>query len=72
MAEIDKKISKEESEDILTLDYNNLAEEVIGGGRGLNGADLQELKPLLAAAFKDVERRYKKGALPFMDLPKET
>jgi glucose-6-phosphate isomerase len=72
MAEKDKKTPKEDSEELLTLDYNNLTEEVLGEGKGLSAADLAGLKKPLTQAYKDIEARYKKGELPFMDLPKET
>jgi glucose-6-phosphate isomerase len=72
MAENEKKSPpKKEPEDLLTLDYNNVTEEVLGSGRGLGAAELSELKPLLAGAHKDIEGRYKKGLLPFMDLPRD-
>ncbi|MDR2350588.1 MAG: glucose-6-phosphate isomerase [Deltaproteobacteria bacterium] len=61
---------REEAEEFLTLDYNNLTSEALGEGKGLDQEDLNELKGLLNAAHKDVEARYKKGSLPFMDLPK--
>ncbi|MDR2352796.1 MAG: glucose-6-phosphate isomerase [Deltaproteobacteria bacterium] len=61
---------KDEGEEILTLDYNNLTAETLGEEKGLTSDDLVEMKNSLALAFKDVESRYKKGLLPFMDLPK--
>ncbi|MDR2339288.1 MAG: glucose-6-phosphate isomerase [Deltaproteobacteria bacterium] len=67
-----KKPLKEESDELLSLDYNNLTEEALGEGKGLGAADITGLKPLLSAAHKDIEARYKKGELPFMDLPVET
>ncbi|MDR1035829.1 MAG: glucose-6-phosphate isomerase [Deltaproteobacteria bacterium] len=61
---------KEDSDEFLTLDYNNLTSDAIGS-KGLGPEDLTEMKGLLAAAHKDVEARYRKGALPFMDLPRD-
>ena len=51
-----------------TMDFNNLMAEAVGGG-GLTPADLKTIKEALAAAAKNVDGQYKKGALPFMDLP---
>ncbi|MDR1166658.1 MAG: glucose-6-phosphate isomerase [Deltaproteobacteria bacterium] len=60
---------KEEPTDVLTLDYNNLAAEVVGNETGLSNDDFARMKAALSLAFKDVESRYRKGLLPFMDLP---
>jgi glucose-6-phosphate isomerase len=72
MAENVKKSPKEESEELLSLDYNNLTEDVLGKGNGLESSDLTQLKGLLNSAYKDIESKYKNGLLPFMDLPKDT
>ena len=53
---------------LLTLDYNNLMEGAVGPG-GLTSEDLAAVKEALIPAVKSVEAQYKKGALPFMDLP---
>ncbi|MDR2459513.1 MAG: glucose-6-phosphate isomerase [Deltaproteobacteria bacterium] len=66
-----KLMTKDEVEDLLTLDYNNVTSEALGEGKGLDAQDLAEMKNLLSAAYKDIECRYKKGLLPFMDLPKD-
>ncbi|MDR1041981.1 MAG: glucose-6-phosphate isomerase [Deltaproteobacteria bacterium] len=62
---------KEEPEDFLTLDYNNVTSEALGAGKGLGPEDLAEMKAALGTAFKDIEARYRKGLLPFMDLPRD-
>ncbi|MDR3154011.1 MAG: glucose-6-phosphate isomerase [Deltaproteobacteria bacterium] len=70
----DKKLKppyKEEPDEFLALDYNNLTEEALGPGKGLGADDFAELKAVLAAAYKDIEAKYRKGELPFMDLPRD-
>ncbi|MDR2613246.1 MAG: glucose-6-phosphate isomerase [Deltaproteobacteria bacterium] len=62
---------KEETDEFLTLDYNCLTSEALGAGKGLGPEDLAEMKATLAAAYKDIEARYRKGLLPFMDLPRD-
>ncbi len=52
----------------LTLDYNNLMAEAVGEG-GLTAADLTAMREALVIAAKNVDSQYKKGGLPFMDLP---
>ena len=52
----------------LTVDYNNLMAEAVGEA-GLTDADLQTIREALIPAVKNVEAQYRKGALPFMDLP---
>ncbi|MDR2200471.1 MAG: glucose-6-phosphate isomerase [Deltaproteobacteria bacterium] len=66
-----KKTPKEESDELLTLDYNNLTEEALGNGKGLSADDFARMKQLLTDAHKEVEARYKNGELPFMDLPRD-
>ncbi|MDR1079678.1 MAG: glucose-6-phosphate isomerase [Deltaproteobacteria bacterium] len=61
---------KEDADEFLTLDYNNLTSEAVGA-KGLGPEELTEMKALLGAAHKDVEARYRKGTLPFMDLPRD-
>ena len=53
---------------LLTLDYNNLMGGAVGAG-GLTAEDLEAVREALIPAVKNVEAQYKKGALPFMDLP---
>ncbi|MDR1315154.1 MAG: glucose-6-phosphate isomerase [Deltaproteobacteria bacterium] len=61
---------KEDADEFLTLDYNNLTSEAVGS-KGLGPEELAEMKGLVGAAHKDVEARYRKGGLPFMDLPRD-
>lgn len=56
------------SNGLLTLDFNNLMAESAGEA-GLTADDLKTISSALAPALKNVEAQYKKGALPFMDLP---
>jgi glucose-6-phosphate isomerase len=65
-------VVKEETEEFLTLDYNNITSEALGQDKGLEPNEISELNTLLTSAFKDIDARYKKGLLPFMDLPKNT
>ncbi|MDL2259589.1 glucose-6-phosphate isomerase [Deltaproteobacteria bacterium OttesenSCG-928-K17] len=55
----------------LTLDYNNLMAGAVGEA-GLSAADLAAVAKALGTAAKSVEAQYKKGELPFMDLPFQT
>ena len=52
----------------LSLDYNNLMSGAVGAA-GLEDKDLAAIRTALESARKSVEGQYKKGALPFMDLP---
>ena len=51
-----------------SMDFNNLMAEAIGPA-GLTPADLKTIETALTAAAKNVDGQYRKGALPFMDLP---
>ncbi|MCL2029011.1 MAG: glucose-6-phosphate isomerase [Deltaproteobacteria bacterium] len=51
-----------------TMDYNNLMAEAVGPA-GLAPDDLKTIREALTAAARNVDGQYKKGALPFMDLP---
>jgi len=51
-----------------TMDYNNLMAEAVGDS-GLTQDDLKTIREALTSAARNVEGQYKKGALPFMDLP---
>jgi glucose-6-phosphate isomerase len=57
--------------EFLNLDFNNLTSEALGEGKGLDPGDITELKRLSSSAFLDVDARYRRGELPFMDLPKD-
>ena len=63
----EKKANAKES--LLELDYNNVMSDALGGDKGLAKKDLDEIKPVLAAAHKDLMNRRKNGELPFYDLP---
>ncbi|MDR1658620.1 MAG: glucose-6-phosphate isomerase [Deltaproteobacteria bacterium] len=54
--------------DYMTMDYNNLTAEALGG-QGLSSGDLAEMKKALAAAYKDFEAKRRQGLLPFTELP---
>lgn len=56
------------SNGLLTLDFNNLMAEAVGEA-GLTAKDLEAIGEALTTAAKNVEGQYKKGQLPFMDLP---
>ena len=53
---------------LLSLDYNNLMSEAAGKD-SLSKTDLAAIAKALGPAVKNVESQYKKGLLPFMDLP---
>lgn len=53
------------------LDYNNLMNES-AGKEALSKTDIEAIDKALGAALKTVENQYKKGQLPFMDLPFKT
>ena len=53
------------------LDFNNLMAGAIGSA-GLTDDDLSQIKAALTTAVKNVNSQYKKGGLPFMDLPFQT
>lgn len=53
---------------LLTLDFNNLMAEAVGNS-GLTDNDLLTIKEALTEATASVKEQYKKGELPFMDLP---
>ncbi|MDR1043841.1 MAG: glucose-6-phosphate isomerase [Candidatus Adiutrix sp.] len=53
---------------LLSLDYNNLMSPAVDEA-GLSEADLGAIGEALNSARKNVEGQYKKGLLPFMDLP---
>ncbi|MDR1921136.1 MAG: glucose-6-phosphate isomerase, partial [Candidatus Adiutrix sp.] len=53
---------------LITLDYNNLMNNVLGEA-GLTPDDFKTIEDALIPAVKSVEAQYKKGGLPFMDLP---
>ncbi len=53
---------------LLSMDFNNLMTEAVGEA-GLAEADLAVIREALIPAVKNVEGQYKKGLLPFMDLP---
>jgi len=59
------------SSGFLTLDFNNLMAESIGVA-GLTKTDLETIGDALTSAAKNIEGQYKKGHLPFMDLPFQT
>lgn len=65
-----KKSASKDS--LLELDFNNVMAEVLGSDRGLAKAELDELKPKLTAAHKELMNRRKQGGLPFYDLPFRT
>ncbi len=55
----------------LTLDFNNLMAASVGEG-GLTDEDLAAAQKSLVTPLKSVLSQYKKGGLPFMDLPFQT
>ncbi|MDR1608730.1 MAG: glucose-6-phosphate isomerase [Deltaproteobacteria bacterium] len=57
-----------DSPSLLTINYNNLTSDAVGAA-GLSPEELASLKEPLTGALKDIQRRYKKGELPFLDLP---
>jgi len=59
------------SNGLLALDFNNLMAEAVGEA-GLTEKDLATIREALNAAAKNLEGQYKKGLLPFMDLPFQT
>jgi len=65
-----KKSASKDS--LLELDFNNVMAEVLGSDMGLAKAELDELKPKLTAAHKELMNRRKQGELPFYDLPFRT
>lgn len=71
MKKTDAHKSNGRSGGLLTLDYNNLTEKAVGSA-GLSAADLTGVAEALIPAVKSVETQYKKGGLPFMDLPFQT
>jgi len=56
---------------LLSLDFNNLMVDAVGEA-GLSPSDLVAIGEALTQAAKNVEGQYKKGHLPFMDLPFQT
>lgn len=66
----EKKSTPKES--LFELDFNNVMSDIIGSDNGLTKKDLDDLKPVIAEAHKDMMSRRKSGELPFYDLPFQT
>ena len=66
----EKKSSPQET--MVEFDFNNVMADVLGSKAGLSRAEVDELKPTLTAAHKDLMDRRKSGELPFYDLPFQT
>jgi glucose-6-phosphate isomerase len=66
----DKKTNSKET--LLELDYNNVMADAVGKKYGLSKTSLDQVKPILTEAHKDLMNRRKNGELPFYDLPFRT